>query len=70
VTRPDWPPVPRPSARIRHTARCPRLDPVLETVRVDPTGQARVVLVCSHCDGTDMVWRLEHPAGPDDGAAT
>jgi hypothetical protein len=48
----------RPPSRVRHSWRCVRRGPLLETVRRLPTGEAVVVEQCAECHGDDLADRL------------
>jgi hypothetical protein len=48
----------RPPDRIRHSWKCTRRGPTVETIRADPSGRAHVVLACVECDQTDLAERL------------
>jgi hypothetical protein len=45
-------------SRVRHSWRCVRRGPLLETVRRLPTGEAVVVEQCGECHGDDLADRL------------
>jgi hypothetical protein len=48
----------RPPSRVRHSWRCVKRGPLLETVRRLPTGEAVVVEQCGECQGSDLADRL------------
>jgi hypothetical protein len=56
MTDRTWPP--RPPDRLRHSWRCTRRSPIVETIRRDPIGRAQIVAMCTECDGTDLDDRL------------
>jgi hypothetical protein len=49
---------PRPPDRVRHSWRCTRRGALVETVRTDAAGLARVVTMCQECGATDLLARL------------
>ena len=59
----------RPPDRIRHSWRCVRRGPVVETVVADSTGRKRVVSQCAECGHDDMVERIAAEAAERGGAA-
>ena len=48
----------RPPSRVRHTWRCTRRGALVETVKEDATGRARVVAMCQECGGSDVLDRI------------
>jgi hypothetical protein len=48
----------KPPSRVRHSWRCAKHGPLLETVKTDATGRAHVVEQCVECGGTDLTERL------------
>ena len=60
TTDPTWPP--RPPDRIRHSWRCTRRAPIVETIRRDQTDRAHVVSQCTECNADDLVERLRDEA--------
>jgi hypothetical protein len=48
----------KPPSRVRHSWRCVKRGPLLETVRRLPTGEAVVVEQCGECQGSDLADRL------------
>jgi ribosomal protein L44E len=44
--------------RVRHSWRCVRRGPLVEVVRTDPTGRARVVSMCQECGHDDLPERI------------
>ena len=56
----------RPPSRVRHSWRCLRRGPLLETVRRLPNGEAVAVEQCAECQGDDLEHRLrvESEGGP------
>ena len=70
MTRPDlaWPP--RPPDRVRHSWRCTRRGPLLETAKTDATGRARVCQMWAECGGDDLAARCRSfPRDPTDPSA-
>jgi len=53
---------PRPPDRVRHSWRCTRRAPVVETVKADRTGRKRVVSMCQECGHDDMPERIRAEA--------
>ena len=53
-----WPPGLPPPDRVRHSWRCTRRAPVVETVKPDSTGRKRVVSHCTECGHDDMPDRI------------
>jgi hypothetical protein len=56
MTDQRWPP--RPPDRVRHSWRCTRSSPLMETVRADLNGRPHVVSLCVECDGHDLDARI------------
>jgi hypothetical protein len=48
----------RPPDRVRHSWRCTRRAPVVETVKADSTGRKRVVSMCQECGHDDLPERI------------
>lgn len=58
-----WPPGLTPSDRVRHSWRCTRRAPVVETVKPDSTGRKRIVSHCIECGHDDMPDWIRAEAG-------
>jgi hypothetical protein len=48
----------KPPSRVRHTWRCVKRGPLLETVKTDASGRAHVVEQCVECGGDDLAERV------------
>jgi len=55
----------KPPSRVRHSWRCVKRGPLVETVRTDPTGRARVVEQCQECGHDDLAERVLEQAGQE-----
>ena len=56
MTATDWPP--RPPDRVRHRWTCARRGALVEVVKQDATGRARVVEQCQECGCDDLTDRV------------
>jgi hypothetical protein len=48
----------RPPSRVRHSWRCVRRGPLVETVKTDATGRGHVVEQCQECGADDLLDRI------------